>query len=278
MSEVLDGTPDLILRRLKARYEPLRDSRAHSEPELHQRKILRGTAYLLLAGGLGLPVLLVALGEVSAPGVIFGLVVAAIGIGFWQQARKPLAFTPPEPLENLAALSQGLGLCQTLIETFPTMRMELDPIAFTAQGSCDGYDWQLKVDRESLKPMPRSEVGYETYMASSESGDGKSGAGRVWNRPSSTVKRHRIAWTVTVAGDFTPKPGQPSQHTSLEHHEGKLGNTLCVFTLPLNHHDKPGLGHDNRTDFISSPMGLHHPEFVGEQIAQSLVWMFKPRL
>jgi hypothetical protein len=82
---------------------------------------------------------------------------------------------------------------------------------------------------------------------------------------------------VSVAGEFSPKPGQPSMHTSLEHCERQLDSTMCTFTLPINHRDQPGLGHEGRQDFISSPLGLHHPEFVGEQIALSLIWMFKPR-
>jgi hypothetical protein len=276
MDEVLDGTPELIGIKLKARYEPLRDSRAFCEPELAQRKLFRGTGNLLAAGGMGLEALLLIMGQLSTGGALFGLGVTAIGLKFLQKAREPLKFEPPEPLENLAPLSQGQGLCKVLMESFPNLRMQLDPIEFVAKGSCDGYDWQLRVERETLKPLPRDEAGYETYMAVSEGP--KSTGGRIWNRSPSTVHRHRIVWKVTVADEYTPRPGQPSQYTSLECHETVLDKNVCTFTLPINHHDQPGLGHEGRTDFVSSPLGLHHPEFVGEQIALSLVWMFKPRL
>jgi hypothetical protein len=278
MSDVLVGTPDLISRWLKARYEPLRDSRANSEPEKHQRKLLKGTGYLLMVGGLSLEILLVAMHQISVAPVLFGLAVAALGLKFLQMAKAPLKFQPPEPLENLVALSQGLGLCRALDEAFPTMRIEMDPINFVVTGSCDGYDWQVTVDREGLKPMPKDELGYETYTAVSEAADSQPAAGRVWRRTDDTANRHRIFWVVSVAGDFNPRPGQPSQHTSLESkNKDSQDKTECVFTLPINQPDQPGLGHEGRTDYISSPVGLHHPEFVGEQIAQSLVWMFKPR-
>lgn len=278
MSEVLDGTPDLIAVKLKARYEPLRDSRAHAEPELHQRKLFRGTGRLLVAGGLGVEVLILAGGMLSVGGVLFGLGVAALGGKFLSMSNAPLKFEPPEPLENLAALSQGLGFCRELEKGLPQTRITFDPINFSIAGSCDGYDWTVEVDREGLKVLPREQLGYDAYAPLGDDKGDRPAAGRVWRRTSSLAARHRIFWVVTIAGDFTPRPGQPSTHTSLEHREAKLDKTELTFTLPINQPDQNGLGHEGRTDFISAPLGLHHPEFVGEQIALSLLWLFKPRL
>lgn len=278
MSEVLDGTPDLIAIKLKARYEPLRDSRAKAEPEIHQRKIMRGTGRLLVAGGVGVEVLMVAGGMLSLGGVLFGLGVAGLGGKFLSMAKAPLQFQPPEPLENLAALAQGLGFCRQLEKAMPSLRITFDPLNFNITGSCDGYDWTVEVDREGLMALDREKVGYDAYKPLAETKGDKPTAGRVWRRTSSLMARHRIFWLVTIAGDFTPRPGMPSNHASLEHREVRLDKTELTFTLPINQPDQNGLGHEGRTDYISAPLGLHHPEFVGEQIALSLIWLFKPRL
>jgi hypothetical protein len=277
MKDALVGTPEQVAGWLLARYLPLRDSRAHSEPEKQQRRFLKGTAYLLMVGGLSLEVLLVATGQVSVAAVLFGLAVAALGGKFLHAANRPLQFSAAEPLENMVAYSQGIGLCRKLSEAFSDMQIQLDPLSCAVAGSCDGYDWETVVDREGLKPVDGGKDGYESYTVLAEAAGSKPAASRLWRRSSPTVNCHRIFWTVSLPGEFTPRAGQPSEHTSLERRESSLGKTSCVFTLPINSPDQPGLGHDGRTDYISSPLGLHHPEFVGEQVALSLIWMFNPR-
>lgn len=275
MSELLKGTPEQVTEKLLLRYEPLRDSRAFSEPERQQRKLYRGTSNLLLVGGAGLEVGLLATGHTEPAAIGFGLLVLCLGAAFRKMAGAPLEHTPPEPLEHLASLSQALGLSRALQARFPDMVVELDPINFLCSGSCDGYDWKLKVDREQLKPREGDGATYRSYTILDSK---KPAADRVWKRTSATVNRHRLVWTVEIADDFHPRPGQPSSETSLESFESLPGKTICMFTLPINEPDQPGLGHEGRTDFISDPVGLHHPEFVGEQIAGSLAWMFKPNL
>ncbi len=275
MSELLKGTPEQIIEKLLLRYEPLRDSRAFSEPELQQRKLYRGTSTLLLVGGAGLEVGLLATGHTEPAALGFGLLVLSLGAVFRKMATAPLKHTPPEPLEHLASLSQALGLARALHQRFPDMVVELDPINFLCSGSCDGYDWKLKLDRERLKPREDDGAAFQSYTILDSK---KPAADRVWKRTSQTVNRQRLVWTVEIADDFHPRPGQPSTETSLENFNNDRGKTICTFTLPINEPDQPGLGHEGRSDFISDPMGLHHPEFVGEQIAGSLAWMFKPNL
>jgi hypothetical protein len=276
MSEALRGTPAKLAEQLQARYEPLRDSRAHAEPELNQRKWMDLVGYLLIFGGAGVEVFLLVSRHPNVPAIVFGLAVAALGGKLVQLSRRPLQFVPPEPLENLAPLCQGIGLCRTLARSFPDAEIELDPVAFLLRGSYDGYDWELSVDRQGLKPVDKEEAGFDnSFQVLSEAG---AQSGKLWRRSSHKIHRHRIVWRVTVDGDFTPRPGLPSPDTSLEERSVSGGKTVCVFTLPVNQPDQPGLGHEGRTDYISSPLGLHHPEFVGEQVAQSLNWMFLPNL
>lgn len=275
MSDLLKGTPEQVAEKLLARYEPLRDSRAFSEPEQQQRKLYRGTGTLFLLGGVGLEVGLLATGQASPAALGFGVAVIGLGALFRKMASAPLRHSPPEPLENLASLSQAMGLCRELAKAFPEMVIELDPINFLCSGSCDGYDWKLKVDRERLKPREQDGASFQSYTVLDNK---KPASDRVWKRTSHATNRHRLVWTVTIADEFHPRPGQPSVETSLESFDNQDGRTVCTFTLPISEPDQPGLGHDGRTDFISDPMGLHHPEFVGEQVAASLTWMFKPNL
>lgn len=277
MSEALVGTPAKVVEQLLARYLPLRDSRAHSMPELHQRKLLKRTAYLMVISGISVEVLLLVTRHVTALGVLFGLGVVALARPFDRMSQKPLMFAPPEPLENLAALSQGLGLCRSLAKAFPQMPIVLDPLSCTLDGSCDGYVWHVTVDREGLKPIPRDQTGYDnSYTVLAESAGNQPVAGKIWTRTAKTVNRHRIVWTVAIEDEFKPRAGRPGEHTMLESHDVARGASKCVFTLPVNEPDQPGLGHEGRGDYISSPVGLHHPEFVGEQIALSLIWLFNP--
>lgn len=274
----LVGTPSKVGEQLLGRYLPLRDSQAHSQPELHQRKLMKRTAYGMLAGGLGVEVLILLSGNLSIPGILFGVGVMALSKPFLRLSDRPLEFAPPEPVENLPALSQGLGFCRALSKSFPEMRIELDPLSFQASGSCDGYDWRLKVDRESLQAVSREEVGYDNSYKVLEEGQKRDGATKIWRRTSNLDSRHRISWVVSIEDEFTPRPGQPSEHTLMEDREVSHGHTRITFGLPINLPNEPGLGHEGRNDFISAPTGLHHPEFVGEQIAQSLAWLFKPNV
>lgn len=270
MSEALKGTPDKVAEQVFERYEPLRDSRAYSEPERKERKFLETSGYLMVLGGLGLEAFLLVASRLSPTALLFGVIVAGLGLVFVNLARRPLKFAPPEPLENLAALSQSLGLCRSLSKAFPSMVIELHPISCTVRGSCDGYDWETRVNREGLKLVGGNKTSYDNYTI-------EGSTKKIWKRSSTLAsKRQRIVWSVTVDGEFNPRPGQPSTSTALESCESGMGKTVCTFTLPINEPDKPGLGHEGRTDYISSPLGLHHPEFVGEQIALSLVWMFNP--
>lgn len=276
MSDALVGTPSEVAEQILARYEPLRDSRAYAEPERQQRKLFLNTSYLFLTGGVGLELALLAASKLTYTSAGFGLIVIGLGVAFGYAARRPLRYVPPEPLENLALLSQALGLCRSLSQTFPEIRIELDPLTSVLQSSCDGYDWSLRVQREKLKPTTTpNNADYESFNIVSET---STAPGRVWRRAAQQENRHRLVWIVSIEDDFTPRPGQPSPHTSLESCSKRMGRTECTFTLPISQPEQPGLGHEGRTDYISSPLGLHHPEFVGEQIACSLAWMFQPNL
>ncbi len=274
---MLLGTPDELADKILARFEPLRDSRAHSEPERNQLETFKTIAFLLFGVGFLLEVLMVATSHISWSGALFGLGVIVLGLLSWRRSKRPLQFAPPEPLENLPALSQGLGLCRSLAKTFPNTTMEFEPITSTLRGSCDGYDWEVTVDREGLRPVDNGGRAYDNFTVMSDSG-GASAGSRIWRRTSQLVNSHRIVWTVSIDGEFRGKAGRPSEDTSLEAREVDAGKTLCVFTLPINQPKEPGLGHDGRVDFISSPLGLHHPEFVGEEIARSLDWLFDTRI
>lgn len=276
MSIALVGRPEEVTEQILARYEPLRDSRVHAEPERQQRKLFHNTAYLFLLGGMSLVGILIATARLTPATISFAVLVLALGLLFWRSARLPLRFVPPEPLENLPLLSQALGLARSLAKEFPDLTIELEPISSSLQASCDGYDWKVNVQREKLRRVTSQEPAeYESYVIA----ESESASRRAWRRSAPQAEgRHRLVWTVVVDGDFTPRPGQPSNHCSLESCQSAIGVTECSFTLPITEPDQPGLGHEGRTDYISSPLGLHHPEFVGEQIAVSLAWMFKPNL
>lgn len=256
---------------LLARFLPLRDSQAHAEPELQRLRMLRVVGRMLLVAGVALEVWLLTASRLSVASGGFGLVLLAIGGYLFYAGSQPARFVPPEPLENLAALSQALGLSRGLEKFFPDAPLELDPLDFRASSSYDGYDWELSTDREALRPIEGAHG--NSYRITSELA--AEGAQRIWRRAGATPIRHRIVWHVKIDGRFTPRAGRPSQHAVVEEHETEGETTVVTFSLPIVPPDKHGLGHEGRTDYVSSPLGLHHPEFVGEQIALSLGWMFK---
>ena len=274
VNQVLSGLPSKVTAGLLARFLPLRDSQAHAEPEIQRLRLLKGAGGLLLLGGGLLEVGLLLSGSGTAISLGFGLVVLVVGGVLYRAGCEAPRFVPPEPLENLAALSQALGLSRGMEKHFPEGVLQLDPLDFRASSSYDGYDWELSTDREALRPIHGKFGG--SYRITTELA--QEGAGRIWRRSAPTAIRHRIVWHVKVEGTYSPRAGKPSEHTALESHETQDDSTVISFALPIVAPDKHGLGHEGRTDYVSTPFGLHHPEFVGEQIAQSLAWMFKRSL
>lgn len=277
MAEPLTGTAEQLVAQLLARYEPLRDSRLHAEPEVQRQKLFQRAAVALGLAGTLITVGLLASGRVGSQGGLYGLALLLLAAVCWHRGRQPLRYVPPEPLDNLAPLAQSLGLCRALAHSFPEVELQLDPMDFLLQGSCDGYDWQVRIDRELLRSSGKNEKGVPVYSVLSDQDRSAPAASRIWRRGDQELME-RIVWTVRMPDEFRHRAGQPSPHASLDRCQTRMGQTECVFTLPMTSPGQPGLGHEDRTDYISSPLGLHHPEFVGEQVALSLAWMFKPNL
>lgn len=273
MEQVLQGKPQQLFESVEARYIPLRDSRVHAEPEANQRRLLKNTGKFLFGGGalLELGLLVTGNGEMQSYG--FGLLVLAIAAALLYLSRRPLKYIPPEPLINLAALSQSLGLCRQLKVNFPEQGFELNPVTGDLCAITDGRKWTVKVDHQTLKPLEKDSQGYESYSLV-HTKNTSSSEHKIWNRNRAAGYRQRVLWTVTIEGAFTPRAGQPSRDTVLDSSATDDEQSICTFSLPIISFEEPGLGHENRTDYISSPAGLHHPEFVGEQVALSLAWLF----
>lgn len=276
MSQVLTGVPSELFSQVQARYIPLRDSRAFAEPERNQRQFWLATGALVGLGGALLILSLLLTGKTGAGGLILGLTLLGLGLFLRWLGHRPLTYLPPEPLENLASLSQSLGLCKELVRLFPNDTFDLDPVAGTLCGSSDGRDWSLKVDHQTLAIIAQTEDDYDSYAVIQDK-DRSPATRRIWSRSHDAMHRHRVLWEVTIEGAYRPRPGQPSEQTSLDSADCTTERAVCIFSLPIISFTEPGLGHEGRTDFISSPAGLHHPEFVGEQIALSLAWLFPSR-